>query len=299
MAESDAHMQPPYSRQQLGRHQFNQTESGDWLLSLRPYYAWLFSARYPDIIASSRTGWRDSQWGSNKYAYFARLSPEHIAQIQDFITMYQRMVVVGINRHLASNFAAELDACVCLDFNKAEQESGSMPRTEIGELEYLAKYQHDHAAIGKLVNVMGNALNWIPISCSLDRTIQRCVTYVPPEPDKEYHLPREIARQLTQPNASTLSGAPFGSLVDATLAGAKASLKNATLDEKRTEWQRLTTPGAITLSRPVSGCAVYVVDDLYQSGTTIWTYARYLKSAGARWVFGIVCVKSLRDTDNT
>lgn len=42
-----------------------------------------------------------------------------------------------------------------------------------------------------------------------------------------------------------------------------------------------------------------MVDDLYQSGTTMWEYAKFLKTLGARFVFGIVCVKSLRDSDNT
>lgn len=42
-----------------------------------------------------------------------------------------------------------------------------------------------------------------------------------------------------------------------------------------------------------------MVDDLYQSGATMWEYAKFLKSLGAICVFGIVCVKSLRDSDNT
>ena len=43
---------------------------------------------------------------------------------------------------------------------------------------------------------------------------------------------------------------------------------------------------------------VLIVDDLYQSGTSMWSYAKYLKSLGATEVLGLVAVKSQRDSDN-
>ena len=49
---------------------------------------------------------------------------------------------------------------------------------------------------------------------------------------------------------------------------------------------------------PINSFDVFIVDDLYQSGTTMWAFARYLKNLGARQVFGLACVKSLRDSDN-
>jgi predicted amidophosphoribosyltransferase len=58
------------------------------------------------------------------------------------------------------------------------------------------------------------------------------------------------------------------------------------------------TPGNVSLSHPVSGYGVIVIDDLYQSGVTMWSYARLLKSAGAAEVLGLTCQKSIRDTDN-
>ena len=41
-----------------------------------------------------------------------------------------------------------------------------------------------------------------------------------------------------------------------------------------------------------------LVDDLYQSGTTMWTLARFLKDNGAKSVYGLACVKSWRDSNN-
>lgn len=56
------------------------------------------------------------------------------------------------------------------------------------------------------------------------------------------------------------------------------------------------------LVRTVTGEAEYQlkyhIDDLYQSGATIWNYAKYLKGLGAKKVMGVVGVKSLRDSDN-
>ena len=44
---------------------------------------------------------------------------------------------------------------------------------------------------------------------------------------------------------------------------------------------------------------VIIIDDLYQSGVSMWSYAKFLKSLGAKRVMGISAVKSLRDSDNT
>lgn len=35
-----------------------------------------------------------------------------------------------------------------------------------------------------------------------------------------------------------------------------------------------------------------------ESGTTMWQYVKFLKKMGAKMVFGGVCVKSLKDSDN-
>lgn len=55
----------------------------------------------------------------------------------------------------------------------------------------------------------------------------------------------------------------------------------------------------IEISRNVNDTTVFVVDDLYQSGVTLWSYARFLKMVGAAKVIGVVCVKAGKDTDNT
>ena len=79
----------------------------------------------------------------------------------------------------------------------------------------------------------------------------------------------------------------------------KAALKNLSLVDKARQWCDLYESGqCVTMNAEVKGKTVIVIDDLYQSGVTLWCYARYLKRLGAKYVLGLVCVKSLRDTDN-
>jgi predicted amidophosphoribosyltransferase len=78
----------------------------------------------------------------------------------------------------------------------------------------------------------------------------------------------------------------------------KPAAKNLTVDQKIAHWKRIVQAEAIQLSRPVEHGSVIVVDDLYQSGASLWSYARYLKSKQAAAVVGLACVKSLRDSDN-
>jgi predicted amidophosphoribosyltransferase len=49
----------------------------------------------------------------------------------------------------------------------------------------------------------------------------------------------------------------------------------------------------------VKGKTILLVDDLFQSGASIWALARAARKAGAIRVCGLVSVKARRDTDNT
>ena len=55
---------------------------------------------------------------------------------------------------------------------------------------------------------------------------------------------------------------------------------------------------AFTLNESVEDKTILLIDDLYQSGATLWSLAKFLKSHGAREVYGLACAKSWRDTDN-
>ena len=64
-------------------------------------------------------------------------------------------------------------------------------------------------------------------------------------------------------------------------------------------WRDLYAADGVTLTESVAERLVVIVDDLYQSGATLWAYAEHLKSQGAAHVMGLPCVKSMRDSDNS
>ncbi len=69
-------------------------------------------------------------------------------------------------------------------------------------------------------------------------------------------------------------------------------LQNLPLNEKLEALR-----GAIEITGDVKGNSIILIDDLYQSGSTMWTVEQ-LKKKGAKRVLGLACVKSWRDTDN-
>ena len=75
-------------------------------------------------------------------------------------------------------------------------------------------------------------------------------------------------------------------------------MKQLLLEDKIKVWHDIYKNGKVEIECDVYNKDVLVVDDLYQSGATMWEYAKYLKSLGAKSVWGLVCVKSLKDSDN-
>lgn len=82
----------------------------------------------------------------------------------------------------------------------------------------------------------------------------------------------------------------------------KPSFKNKTLNDKIDIWNEIysdTSKFKFTGKVDIMDKDVIIIDDLYQSGVSMWSYAKFLKSLGAKRVMGISAVKSLRDSDNT
>ena len=75
----------------------------------------------------------------------------------------------------------------------------------------------------------------------------------------------------------------------------KKSVKSATLDNKWNSWEetQLTFGGIDIIDKKV-----ILIDDKYQSGTTIQYIAMKLQEAGVYQVYGLSMVKTMRDTDN-
>lgn len=156
-------------------------------------------------------------------------------------------------------------------------------RTEIGELEYQAKQHHDKGAIGLLAEHCANTIMDIPLFRGADM-----ICAIPSSPDKKFDLPSlavSIASKTVEKEDIT-GNFSFGA--------EKISVKSATLDEK---WDALHQ-AQITFNGDLSDKKIILIDDKYQSGTTIQYIAMKLQEAGAHHVLGLCMVKTMKDTDN-
>lgn len=177
-----------------------------------------------------------------------------------------------------------LDMSLALGMNIALGEGGLEGHTRLGALEARAKAAPDVAAIADLVTSFADTIRELPAYREA-----KLIAAVPPRPGKPYDLPSLLAARV----ATALS------LTDVTsrfhFAQPKGTVKEARVEDKWAAWAQ----SGLTFSPELSGRpAVIVIDDKYQSGTSIQFVASVLRAAGAGELLGICAVKTLRDTDN-
>jgi hypothetical protein len=172
-----------------------------------------------------------------------------------------------------------LDMSLALDFNLAEVGK----YTELGQTEHDAK-EGSQAAIRDLVGALATAISDLAMYKDADS-----VCAIPPSPNKAFDLPTRLVDMLGKvvgkPNISS----------HVSLTKPKPPLKALSLADR---WAALDRAG-ISVGSDVGGRRIILVDDKYQSGTTIHFVAAKLLEAGAKEIYGISCVKTWRDTDNT
>lgn len=88
--------------------------------------------------------------------------------------------------------------------------------------------------------------------------------------------------------------------MEAELEREKPQMKNTSVQDKIDIWRKIYEDGdMVRLSQKVNGQKVLIIDDLYQSGASIWCFAEYLKKeCGAKKVMAITVVKAQKDGDN-
>jgi predicted amidophosphoribosyltransferase len=107
-------------------------------------------------------------------------------------------------------------------------------------------------------------------------------------PTKQFSLPRGFAAEVARHTGK----ADLSSAV--TKPNATPQMKNLSKAQKVE-----ALLGSVTIDRAkVVGKTIVVVDDLYQSGLTVNYIAEELRAAGAKALFGLTVVKTLRDDDN-
>lgn len=205
-----------------------------------------------------------------------------------------RLVILAPNRNTDDDFSSELDFCMALDYNFA---SPTGPRTEVGRKLYAAKYDRaipqlarDKAA-AKLVEMLAQGFQRLPGIADCAPVMLTCP---PVATDKQDDLPTRLVAGLRK----RLAEAGIATdLMSARLLDPKPQMKDEPLAGKREYWRRVVENERVELSCEVCGRTVSIIDDLYKSGYTLWSYAKLLKQKGAKSVYGLCCVKSLRDDD--
>jgi predicted amidophosphoribosyltransferase len=147
-------------------------------------------------------------------------------------------------------------------------------------LEHHAKEAQNAQAVTELSRRLAAAIPRHPTLARAD-----AIAAMPARPSSTFHLPVQLVRQI-----GTEIGRPVG-----------LNLTKAEHPKLRTlpiEQKLAALAGVFSLGESVRGKSVLIVDDLYQSGVTAWSLAKFLKAQGAREVYAPACVKSWRDTDN-
>ena len=276
-------------------YRFEQSDEDEWKLFLIPrYYAGLFQSMHRSICQKRcLTEWKISKSGKCAYNFFKDLTGDDIAEVNSFLKAFQRYRIIGWNAILKPYFSNELDFCLALDKNYSPPVDGVYERTPTGELFKRAKYDKCKDSIEKLKQWMTEAVTFIPCT---DFSKNICITYIPRKLNEFFYLPELLASAIYEKHA--LHSLPNCSLIESSISENIASMKNLPFPTKAKYWLRLIRSDKITISGSVSGKNVYIIDDLYQSGISMWSFAKYLKAKGAARVYGLVCVKAGKDTDN-
>lgn len=272
-----------HSRSQL---QYHLNEYDDGAMSLfvsSDTYPDLFTLRFPELVGKAPNGWRQKKM---KYLWFApnTLGEDDLEKIREWGEKFGQYVLLGLNANIEGYFDDELDFCMALGFN---YDPTTEKRTIYGEAEYQLKYQNSRQHFQVLRNALFEANSDLPIPPEFQGKF--CISCVPGSPDQpsiQYRLASAVAESLDV------------DFIDAELNRPKTGLKGVTVAQKIPIWQKLYDDGCVELSSSVANRCIVVIDDLYQSGVTLWMYAKFLKQRGAAHVIGLPCVKSLRDSDN-
>jgi len=272
-----------HSRSQLQSH-LNEYDNGAMSLFVpSDTYPELFEFQFPEIVAKAPNGWRQKNMA---YLWFPEnaLDEGEIESINEWREKFAQYVLLGLNQHIEGFFSDEVNFCMALAFNF---DPAAGKRTIYGEAEYQLKYQGSRQHLQVLAHALVEAIPDLPIPPEhRDSYCMSCVPGPPDEASVQYRLASTVAKKL---------GVDF---IDADLNCPKPGLKGVTVEQKIPIWQTLYDDDCVALSGSIEDRLVVVVDDLYQSGATLWMYAKFLKEQGATHVFGLPCVKSLRDTDN-
>jgi hypothetical protein len=251
-------------------------EGSDWGLTFPSEpYCQLFDRAFG---ALAKNPWRLAKASCG--TYFRGITNDDLQAVRQFVEVLRPCVVIS---DLTS-------ASLALGYRARKSANGDLEATELGQLMRDAKPYNesptdDHRRFGReLTRRICAFVNAMPFY----RDVDGFVAVPSSDPAKAFSLPRGFAYGLAKHTGrADLSGA-------VTKATRTRELKNLSLEQKVE-----VLVGSVSVdTTKVADKTIVVVDDLYQSGLTINYVAEELRQAGAKEVFGLAAVKTLRDDDN-
>ena len=213
---------------------------------------------------------KDFYASKGEYGGFYRLlkSDEEYICFEGFVGEYKDIVFLRDN----------LDISIALSMNYNDD-----TRTEIGELEYRAKYLNCKESESELVKVCKKWIEKLPYYKNADY-----ICAIPGSDRSNKSLPERIV--------CLLNGFDFIDISDMVWWESKhRSVKEARDVESKLE---ILQESNLTVSEDINltGKTIILFDDLYMSGVSMQFVAMKLKQAGAHRVLGMTVVKSRSNT---
>ncbi len=196
-------------------------------------------------------------------------SKEEYEQAVKFKEKYEEIVFVRDNLDLSISLSENLD-----DKNN---------RTLLGELEYQAKYNSSTKARIKISDQITQFLKNTPYYKDCPH-----ICAIPSSKLGKVNLPMRITNRISSnPDFIDLSS-------KLKWKSEKKQLKELSFQER---WNELEKTGIeIIIDKKIT--KIILIDDLYQSGTTIQFVAMKLKEYGIKKIYGLTIVKARNDSDN-
>ncbi|MDF7806188.1 hypothetical protein P4E94_01985 [Pontiellaceae bacterium B12219] len=262
----------------------------------------VFSNQFPLILNSAPKGWQNSNGGTkNIWIPSDRASGIDLEGIRRWAEFAGNQSVWLMTSKLSDCFSgSELECCVAADFNSIFDDKEIHGRSELGEAEYQLKYHAGDLSQSEgehYCAIMSNALlavyDLLPLrKFSFGENSTPVVSSIPAN-ENSGGFARVLAGHVAQRKEAEF--------MEPKLRVSKPQMKGLNVQQKVLTWSSIYgVPGNVDCGAvSFADRDVVIVDDLYQSGISMWAYAKFLKEAGARRVFGLVGVKSMRDSDNT
>lgn len=207
----------------------------------------------------------ESKFDEQKY-YWSIKTEDEYSSLEQFINKYTNIVFLR----------DRLDLSLTLSMNYDNQNV----HTEIGELEYQAKFKDNHEAETVLVEICKDWLNKLPYYKDVDY-----ICAMPSSNPAVESLPHRIVSNLDE----------FENISENVSWSSKTrSIKDAESAEEKLEI--LEESGLQISNIDINGKTILLFDDLYMSGVSMQYVAMKLKEAGASRVFGLCIVKSRSNT---